>query len=215
MPPMRPFRQDKIPRPRVLTEPFALPPRFKHLDIEIGAGVGEFALGYAARNPLRCLVAIEHTQTRYNTFARALAAERAKNPHSLNNLLAVHANAIGWITHALPPESVDRYFILYPNPEPKNAAKRWCNMPFFSRILETLKPGGTVELATNIASYAEEAKQRLEDTWLMKISSYENWEYSSHHSRVRTPFERKYLARGEVCHRICAVKAVDTNCRHH
>ncbi|WP_217271184.1 hypothetical protein, partial [Lactobacillus helveticus] len=59
------------------------------------------------------------------------------------NLQTVHADALPWIVHALYPQQVEQFFILYPNPEPHNPAQRWVNMPFFEFLLSRLKTGGT------------------------------------------------------------------------
>ncbi len=206
---VRAFKKDQIPVPRALqnTGAFTLPAPTTPLDIEIGAGVGTFALQYAAAHPERFLIALEHTRTRFNTFKRTLDELKARGK-AVPNLCAIQANAIGCITHALPPLSVDRYLILYPNPEPKNLAARWHAMPFFSYLLATLKPGGTVELVTNIQSYAVEAREYFCDAWGLTIVSDDELSGAEPLQNARTLFEKKYLERGEVCYRLVARKNI-------
>ena len=166
------------------------------LDLEIGAGVGFHALQYARQNPERQLIAIEHTREKYQKFERRWCnhLEQKGEPQ---NLIPVHANAISWVAYSLMPESVERIFLWYPNPEPKNKNKRWVNMPFMSCLLEVLQTGGELSMATNIESYALEAKEQMQSVWEMKPLGEKHLREGD--ITPRTHFEKKYLARGEVC----------------
>lgn len=175
----------------------------KHLDIEIGCGVGLHPLQRSMAYPDRHLIAIEHTQEKYQSFNR-----RFEKHGSPVNLLPVHANAITWIDSFVPVGSVDNIFLLYPNPNPKRATQRWFRMPFFSKLIEVLKDGGHITLATNVLSYGDEAE----------VYGLQHWGLSMVHRRSlssadgiigRTHFERKYLGRGEICAEIVFAK----NCR--
>ena len=191
---VRPFNPSQIPQTRTRT---ALSPISCPLDIEIGCGVGWHPIAYARKHPNRYLVAIEHTAEKFEKFARRLR----RNP-AARNLLAVHANAISWITHEVTTQSVDRYFLLYPNPYPKAKQRnqRWHAMPFMERLIATLKPGGELILATNLPAYAEEAEDLLVQHWgliparkrlLMLPTLPEGF--------PRTHFEKKYLEAGQIC----------------
>ena len=115
---IRSFRAEKIRKPRNFIEPKFAPGI--PLDLEIGCGVGWHPIHYARQNPDRFLVAIEHTRTRFESFER-----RTVRHPELKNLMAIHADAIEWVTHVLMPESVERIFLLYPNPaNPKNSYSR-------------------------------------------------------------------------------------------
>jgi tRNA (guanine-N7-)-methyltransferase len=176
------------------------PPAFNEsapIDLEIGCGVGFHPIQYALKNPERCLIAIEHTREKFLSFQR-----RAQN-HKLTNLHPVHADAIRYVTNVLKAESVDRIFLLYPNPEPQAANKRWFRMPFFHELLEKLKPGGTIELATNIQAYAEEAKLYATEFWHLECIGQLAIAASA---EPRTHFEKKYLARGETCFDVTFLK---------
>jgi len=163
------------------------------LDIEIGCGTGWHPIRYSMQNPERRVVAFEHTRAKFERFATRL------NHHPpIPNLYPVHGEAIRWITHALQSESVDRYFILYPNPEPKAANKRWMRSPAMQRILETLKIGGEIIMATNEEWYAQEALEWAENAWKLVLVSRRELG-SSDLPHARTHFEKKYLARGETC----------------
>lgn len=163
------------------------------LDVEIGCGVGFHPLKYARENPGRQLIAFERTKEKFAKFESRLA-----HHDSLPNLKPVHGDAIAWITHGLQAAQVDRYFLLYPNPYPKESQRnlRFHAMPFFSFLLSTLKPGGSLTLATNMKFYAEEAKHSFTEEWGMTLISEKQIEPQA---APRTHFEKKYLARGEPC----------------
>lgn len=163
------------------------------LDVEIGCGVGFHPLRYAERNPDRQLVAFERTTEKFEKFMG-----RVRNHPELPNLFPVHGDAIPWITHGFAPESVDRYFVLYPNPYPKESQRnlRFHLMPFFSRLRDTLKRGGSITIATNEEFYALEAKHVMREQWGMKLIDCRELPFDF---VPRTHFEKKYLLRGERC----------------
>ncbi|MEM9668370.1 MAG: tRNA (guanosine(46)-N7)-methyltransferase TrmB [Pseudomonadota bacterium] len=59
----------------------------------------------------------------------------------------------------LAPACIDRAFILFPDPWPKKRQRkrRLVNAAFLDSLARTMKPGGKVRFATDIASYADEA----------------------------------------------------------
>ncbi len=201
---MREFRADRVMAPRRIPIGFDAG-RFadgRPLDLEIGCGVGWHPIRYARDNPHRALVAIEKTKAKYARFQT-----RFFRRGDVSNLHPVHADAVAWVTHFLRPETLERVFLLYPNPNPKNPAVRWFRMPFFKRLLGTIKPGGEVHLASNEAWYVDEAKRFAASVWGLDLRA------ETRLNRVgdggpapRTHFERKYLARGQTCYDAVFVK---------
>ncbi len=195
---MRKFQSNRVPPPRGVP-PFEIRsvPNGMPLDIEVGCGVGLHPIRYAQENSGRYLIAIEHTRMKFEKFAGRLAHHSA-----FPNLLAVHADAVEWITHFIPPESVDRYFFLYPNPwpRPRDEGRRWYAMPFMEKVIETMKHGAILEMATNEPAYAEGARKWMTKEWGLSLVQDEEFREDGGHSlKPRTHFERKYLARGQVC----------------
>ncbi len=184
---MRQFKPEKLFKPR----DFFKPELTDNCYLEIGAGRGLHAVQFAQNNPEKQLIAIERTRVKFEDFAKRAKAEELKN------LTSVHADAIPWVVHGLPPQSLDGVFLLYPNPEPKNAAQRWLNMPFFEFLLSRLKPEAKIFLATNIQDYFEEAKDQTEKVWKLPFDAFEVDKESK-----RTHFEIKYLARAETCYQL-------------
>jgi tRNA (guanine-N7-)-methyltransferase len=192
---VRPFNREQVDPPFDANS-FSWPKTFTEsapLDLEIGCGVGWHPIRYAERNPGRRLIAIEHTREKFESFQGRF------EKHGLTNLLPVHADAVRWVHHHLKNESIDRVFLLYPNPEPGNPSKRWLRAPFFHRLLEVMKPGAELTLATNIESYFKEALEYGENFWKLGISRQRTIVNPPPDGIPRTHFEKKYLARGESC----------------
>lgn len=166
-------------------------------DLEIGCGVGLHPIRYSLAHPERRLVAIEHTREKFEKFAR-----RYTNHGEPHHLLPVHANAISWVNQFAPQEFFEKIFLLYPNPEVPNQAKRWIRMPFFGRLLQSLKPGGQVIFATNLQNYAEEVRDYAVRTWnldIIEFKAFREQDAALTGRQARTHFELKYLQRGETC----------------
>lgn len=163
------------------------------IDLEIGCGVGMHPIAYARAHPNRHLIAIEQTQKKFHSFAR-----RLQNHPPLNNLTPVQADAVLWISRHVPPQTLDKIFILYPNPYPKTrqANLRWANRSFMGFLLERLKAHGQLIFATNIESYAEETTQSLISRWGMTLVEKSPIPASG---PFRTHFEKKYCLRGQMC----------------
>ncbi|MFW1808178.1 SAM-dependent methyltransferase [Acinetobacter ursingii] len=163
--------------------------------VEIGAGKGKHALLFSGEHPEQTLFAIERTKEKF------LAMQKQKGLEPRDNLYPIHADALPWIVHALYPQQVEQFFILYPNPEPHNPAQRWLNMPFFEFLLSRLKPQGTITLASNIPDYIDEAEQQLLHLWHLP---YVKQRITS--DSARTHFEIKYLERTELCQQLIITK---------
>ena len=190
--PVRPFNLALVEKPEALRLPPAELMKGP-VDLEIGCGVGWHPIRYALANPGRSLIAIEHTRAKFERFESRLAGHEV-----IPNLFPVHADAVRWVSHALTPGSIDRCFLHYPNPEPKAANKRWFRMPFMHRLIEILKPGGEIVLATNEEWYWQEALEWAEKQWGLVITDKRSFK-AVDSQEPRTHFERKYLQRGETC----------------
>jgi len=188
--PIRQFQAQRMHAPRdfqsISPEPVC---------VEVGAGKGKHALLFSKNNPDSQLIAIERTREKF------LAMQKQHAVEGQTNLQTVHADALPWIVHALYPEQVEQFFILYPNPEPHNPAQRWVNMPFFEFMLSRLKTGGTITLASNIPAYIEEAEQQVQQLWKLPFIK----EVIASDS-ARTHFEIKYLERDELCQQLIISK---------
>lgn len=186
----RAFQPQKLSAPRDFIIPKIISDNVEQtpLVLEIGAGKGKHALGFALRNPDKHLIAIERTRNKFEAFSKLATLQNS------SNLDAIHADAIAWTVHAIKPNSLAKIFILYPNPEQHNPNQQWLNMPFFEFLLSRLQVGGEVILVTNIESYMDNAECQATKIWCLPTTRYRVPLNSQ-----RTHFEVKYLARQEVC----------------
>ena len=188
--PIRQFQAPRMHAPRDFQKISPDP-----LCVEIGAGKGKHALLFTAHHPEKKLIAVERTREKF------VAMQKQHSLEGQQNLQLVHADALPWVVHALQPQQVEQFFILYPNPEPHNPAQRWLNMPFFEFLISRLQVGGQITLASNIPEYIEEAQQQLIEVWKLPFVKERIAD-----SSARTHFEIKYLERGELCQQLIITK---------
>jgi tRNA G46 methylase TrmB len=200
----RAFRPERIAPPASLAGFFAewksRDSREAPVDLEIGCGVGWHAIRRVGTEPGRFLIAVERTREKFEKFRARVARNRTKSGDSLRWLFPVHADAIAFVVHGVPAETLDRVLIYYPNPCTKNPAGRWLRMPFFGFLLGRLRSGGTVALRTNLRDYFEESVSLAESAWGLEViarRSFTRAEVAP--GEAATHFERKYLERGETC----------------
>ena len=120
------------------------------LEVEIGAGRGEFIIERAAAMPDRHFLAVESAAT----VAQLIAIRAARR--GLANLRVVRMDARPLLALMLPAASVDACHIYFPDPWPKERHfKHRLFVPsFVSSLRRTLKPDAPLFIATDVASYA-------------------------------------------------------------
>lgn len=189
---IRTFNKDKVPFPKVDSKRLeSFIANSPHLAVEIGCGVGLHPTNWAKANPHRQILAIEKTAEKFRKFQK-----RFEDEGKPANLLPIHTHAVSVVTHFLKDESVEEYFILFPNPEPKSPQSRWIRMPFFSELLRTLKPNGKIHFATNEESYNTEIEEFAVKAWKLTLENKKV--VNDINSTIpRTHFEKKYLERGQ------------------
>jgi tRNA G46 methylase TrmB len=191
---MREFNARKVPQISLEAQTLSRLEEIGRFDLEIGAGQGLHAIRYCQTHPDRVLLAVERTKTKYSRLNR-----RALAHQELTGLLPLHADAVSIVTHHIAARSIERVFLLYPNPYPKSKQSnlRWHNSPFFGELLKKMSPGATLVLATNLKWYADEAQDRMTRDWGLQLIERRSL---SANFPPRTHFEKKYLLRGEICY---------------
>lgn len=120
--------------------------------LEIGFGGGEHLAQQAARNDTVGVIGAE-------PFVEGVAKLLAEiEERSLQNV-RVHAGDTREIILRLPAKSIDRVFILFPDPWPKvrHRKRRLVQPDFLEMLSRVLKPGAHIRFATDIADYADGA----------------------------------------------------------
>lgn len=165
--------------------------------LEIGAGSGDFFVTLAGKYPEISFVPIERCRERCRTLLKR--SERA----GYANLLPVRGNAIPLLLKSIPTASIERLFILYPCPYPKNSQKkhRWYLHPAMPHLVRVLKPGGVLVWTSDQKFYIDEAHKISSQVFALKTLYWGSlapnpYNGLEHFPNGRTKFEQTFLAQG-------------------
>jgi tRNA (guanine-N7-)-methyltransferase len=172
-------------------------PAGRPVEIEIGIGKGTFLLNRARRRPEVDLLGIEYAKA----YA-AYAADRIRRA-GLDNARVLCTNAGPFVARAVPDASVQRVFILFPDPWPKTRhhRRRLIQVPFLSQVRRILQPGGQLLIVTDHSGYFQHISRivALSEGW-QRILFPELPEGGEH--VVATNFEIKYAREGRSIHKL-------------
>src|SRR5215472_16472200 len=159
------------------------------LEIELGAGTGDFIIARAAEFPEHNFLAIESS----GVVARMLAVRCGGA--QLRNLRVARMDGRTLVNLMIGHESVSAYHIYFPDPWPKERHhKRRLFTPYLVANLErTLAPGGTLYVATDVGAYAGEIFAMLDATALVRSPGEVP-------GSTKTAFGRKFSASGKAIH---------------
>ena len=131
-------------------EPDLLFGRTAPLEVEIGAGRGDFIMGRAAVAPNRNFLAIELSTSLSQFMALRIGGAR------LSNVRILRADARAMVNLFLPSGSVNAYHIYFPDPWPKtrHAKHRLFTHFFVANLYRTLAFEGSLHVATDVEEYA-------------------------------------------------------------
>ena len=129
------------------------------LEIDLGCGKGRFLLARARKFPEINLLGIDRM------LARIRRIDRKALRANLLNLRVLRLDGYYAITYLVPPQSVDTYYIFYPDPWPKEKHhhNRIFNELFMDAIARTLKPGGKIHASTDHLPYFEQIYKLIKD----------------------------------------------------
>ena len=142
---------------------FGIPyePRFIDLDgvfgraapkiLEIGFGMGETTTAIAIQHPENDYLAIEVHTPGVGSLLKAIAE------HQLSNVRIVQHDAVDVLCYMVPHNAFDGVHIFFPDPWPKKRhhKRRLLQPPFVALLVERMKPGAYLHVATDWAEYAE------------------------------------------------------------
>jgi len=124
--------------------------------LEIGFGGAEHLLWQAEHNPDVMLLGVEPF---LNGVSKAVKGISDKN---LTNIL-LHRGDARDVLNLLPDNSLDRVFVLFPDPWPKTRhnKRRIINTKFIEDLHRVIKPSGTFRFASDIIHYVDWALTRI------------------------------------------------------
>ncbi len=132
-------------------DPAVLMPDARETWLEIGFGGGEHMSAQAAARPDVLVLGAEPF---VNGVASAL---RHVDEAGLKNV-RIHDGDARDLMSRLPDASLDRLFVLFPDPwqKARHNKRRLVNPAFAAEAAQLLKPGGQLRLATDWADYADQ-----------------------------------------------------------
>jgi tRNA (guanine-N7-)-methyltransferase len=142
--------------PETAFDPLSLKPDAKAVWVEIGFGGGEHLAGQAAKNPEVLIIGAEPFQNGVASALRHLEEAGASNAR-------IHPGDGREVLANLPNGSVDRLFVLFPDPwqKARHNKRRLVNPEFLAEAHRVLKPGGRFRFATDWADYADWTLERV------------------------------------------------------
>lgn len=120
--------------------------------IDLGCGMGRFLMARAGNYPHINFLGIDRLLKRIKKI------DKKSQKLGLENLRLFRVDGYYATTFLLASESVDAYYIFYPDPWPKDKHlhNRLFNKPFMDAIARTLKPGGLLHTSSDHLPYFEE-----------------------------------------------------------
>ncbi len=164
--------------------------------VEIGFGNGETLVEQAAAHPDLDYLGIEVHEPGVGHCL--LEAERA----GLCNLRIIAHDALEVLKEQIPRASLSRLNLYFPDPWPKKRhhKRRIVQDGFVELVADRLVEGGTLNVATDWANYAEHIDEVLARSDRFRLAERREHAGEAPLDRPRTKFERRGLKRG---HRIC------------
>jgi len=175
--------------------PLDLADRFggREVWLEVGFGGGEHLAHQAARNPGIGLIGCE-------PFINGVAMALGKLREAGVDNVAIHPGDARDLFDVLPPASIGRTFLLYPDPWPKRRhhRRRFVTEEHLGPLARAMRPGAELRIATDIPDYVRQSLievPRAGFHWLAERprdwrKPWDDW--------LPTRYERKALREGRV-----------------
>lgn len=124
---------------------------------EIGFGHGEFISQMAASHPSERFIGVDYDPLRATKTAHKSLKLEARNLRLFTD------EAHRFVRFRLPPASLSRCYILFPDPWPKlgHRRRRLLNRSFLVDVTRAVAPGGRLIIASDTHNYAFQALSNL------------------------------------------------------
>jgi len=159
--------------------------------LEVGFGGGEHLVHQASRNPD---VGIIGAEPYINGVAMLLGKIRAAGVGNL----AVHPGDVRDLFDVLPDGSIERAFLLYPDPWPRarHHRRRFVTPEHLEPLARVMAPGAIFRVATDIPDYVRQTHEEVPGAGFDLLDEggtpWDDW--------ISTRYEQKALREGRVPH---------------
>lgn len=119
--------------------------------LEVGFGSGEHLMAQARANPCVAIIGAE-------PYANGVASLLGKLRDAPRDNVAIHMGDARDLLDVLPPVSIERAFLLYPDPWPKarHHRRRFVTPGHLEPLAAAMRPGATLRVATDIPDYVRQ-----------------------------------------------------------
>ncbi len=126
------------------------------LHVDLGCGDGSFLAAVARQNPQKNFLGIERLLKRARSATRKMA--------NLENVRILRADSLFVLRDLLAPESVETFYLLFPDPWPKRRhhRRRLVSGDFLGAVWAALGPAGTLRIATDHTEYCSRIRELAE-----------------------------------------------------
>lgn len=165
------------------------------LFIEIGFGNGQFLIDLALQNPDANIIGVEIS------LPSIKKAEKKTVSTGLKNLRVIHGDSRLVLWGGIDFNLLERVYINFPDPWHKAAHhhRKLINGRFLHLLATRMRPGGSLEIATDDPGYQAHITETLEATPYFASRTATTFEREDL-ERIRTKYELKALAEGRECH---------------
>ncbi|NJO22781.1 MAG: tRNA (guanosine(46)-N7)-methyltransferase TrmB [Sphingomonadales bacterium] len=164
--------------------------------LEIGFGSGEHLLGRAAEHPGICCIGCEPFQDGVVKVLDAIETGGREN-------IRLYSDDARDLLRVLPPGSIGRAFVLFPDPWPKrrHVKRRLLSRRTFTLLAGVMRSGAELRIATDIGDYATGIllAAHEEGSFHWRASGASSWRERPA-GWIRTRYEEKAMAAGRRCY---------------
>ena len=163
----------------------------KPLWLEVGFGSGEHILHQAKANPNVQFIGCE-------IYVNGVASLLGKIRREGVNNIVIHPGDARDLLDVLPENSLDKMFLLYPDPWPKarHHRRRFVTPEHMIPLARVMRPGGIFRVASDIPDYIRQTREEVPPAGFEMIAdtdqAWDDW--------ISTRYEQKALREGRAPH---------------
>lgn len=168
------------------------------LEVDLGCGKGLFLASLAEQEPHINFIGIEHQADRVARCNKKIARR------ALENAEAIYSDCETAVRELFPPESVDAFYVLFPDPWPKRRhhRRRLITSDFLALIRTRLKANGILRLRTDDEPYF-----RVMERLCTAAPGYKICDWEQGREFPLTDFQKIFLIQGRPIYSVAIQKS--------